>query len=68
MNITIAEIFLMAWAVLTTMLWQMARYKHERFKFETLQVCKAVAKGVIEFVIVDEFSVTVKQKEKSNVA
>lgn len=68
MNVTFAEMFLMAWAVLMTVLWQMSRYKHEKFKFETLQVCKAVAKGVIEFVIVDEYSVTVKHKEKSNVA
>lgn len=68
MNITIAEIFLMAWAVLMTMLWQMARYKHERFKFETIQVCKAVAEGVVEFVIVDDYNVTIKRKEKSNVA
>ena len=68
MNVTFAEMFLMAWAVLMTVLWQMSRYKHEKFKFETLQVCKAVAKGVIEFVIVDEFSVTVKQKEKPNVS
>ena len=68
MNVTFAEMFLMALAVLMTVLWQMSRYKHEKFKFETLQVCKAVAKGVIEFVIVDEYSVTVKHKEKSNVA
>jgi hypothetical protein len=68
MNLSMAEGFLIGWAVVATVAWQLARYKHEKFKFETLQVCKAVAKGVIEFVIVDEFSVTVKQKEKSNVS
>jgi hypothetical protein len=68
MNITIAEMFLMAWAVLMTVLWQKSRFKHEQFKFETIQVCKAVAEGVVEFVIVDDYNVTIKRKEKSNVA
>ena len=68
MNVTIAEIFLMTWAVLMTVLWQRSRYTHEKFKYDTIQVCKAVSQGIVEFVIVDDFNVTIKRKEKSNVA
>ena len=68
MNVTIAELFLIAWAVLMTVLWQLSRYKHEKFKYDTIQVCKAVSQGIVEFVIVDDFNVTIKRKEKSNVA
>ena len=65
MEISIAELFLLAWAVFATVAWRIARYNHEEFKFKTVEVVKKVVKGELEFVVVDEFNVTVKEKSNA---
>jgi membrane-bound lytic murein transglycosylase MltF len=62
MEISIAELFLLLWAVVATVAWRYARYNHEEFKYATVEVIKKVVAGKLEFVIVDDFNVTVKEK------
>ena len=62
MEISIAELFLLAWAVVATVAWRVARHNHEEFKYATVEVVKKVVAGKLEFVIVDDFNVTVKEK------
>ena len=51
---TMAEMFLLGWACLTTALWQYEVWRHKTFMRATAVVIDDVVNGKAKFVIVDD--------------
>jgi hypothetical protein len=50
---TIAEMFLLGWAGLTTALWQHKVRQHKMFKYTTASIIEEVVSGKARFVVID---------------
>jgi len=50
---TIAEMFLLGWAGLTTALWQHKVRQYKMFKYSTASIIEEVVSGKAKFVVID---------------
>lgn len=68
MDLSMAEVFLLVWALVVTALWQMNKFKYRLFVHKTFNTVAAVADGKGKFVRISDGQVDYQDfKEANNV-